>query len=236
VYFIIRRYRSTELIIFVIWSCLFFLYQSVQITKTMRYFLLLYPFLAMFAGIGFTLLLKRWGKIVMTVAFLFVLIWPLLFFSIYTKPHSRVTASQWIERAIPDRSVILTESWDDALPLPLTPPSAKMYTMLSLPVFDPESAEKWDKMNTMLNQGDYLILSSNRGWGSIPTVPERYPRMKQFYDELLAGKTPYKKVAEFTSYPSLSYLGIPITINDDGAEEAFTVYDHPKVLIFKHMR
>ena len=236
IYFIIRRYRSTELIIFVIWTCLFFLYQSVQITKTMRYFLLMYPFLALFAGVGFTLLLNSWGKIVKTIAFLFVLIWPLFFFSIYTKQHSRVTASEWIYNVIPDRSIILTESWDDALPLPLDPPSPKMYTIDSLLVFDPDTSEKWVKMDTMLNQGDYLILSSNRGWGSIPTVPERYPRMKQFYTDLLAGKTPYKKVAEFTSYPSLNYLGIPITINDDWSEEAFTVYDHPKVMIFKHIR
>lgn len=235
-YFIIKRYRSTELFVFVIWAILFFLYQSVQITKTMRYFLLVYPFLAMFTGVGFTLLLKNRSILTKALAFLFVLIWPLLFFSIYTKPHSRVTASQWITMNIPNGSIILTESWDDALPLPLESPIIKTYTNLQLPVFDPDSAQKWDKMNMLLNQGDYLILSSNRGWGSIPTVPERYPQMKRFYTDLFAGRTPYKKVAEFTSYPSLTYLGISVSINDDWSEEAFTVYDHPKVIIFKHIR
>jgi hypothetical protein len=235
-YYIIRRYRTNELFIFFLWVCLFFIYQSVQVTKTMRYFLMLYPFLAIFAGLGFTLLLKHSNKYIKTVAFLFVLIWPLLFFSIYTKPHSRVTASKWIDAVIPTNSVLLTESWDDALPLPVTPPAPSMYTIDELPVFDPDSPEKWQKMDAMLAKGDYLILSSNRGWGSIPTVPERYPQMTQFYKNLFAGKTDYKEVAEFTSYPSLSYLGIPITIPDDGAEEAFTVYDHPKVMIFKHIR
>jgi hypothetical protein len=111
-----------------------------------------------------------------------------------------------------------------------------IYDIQELPVFDPDTQQKWDKMDSLLGQGDYLILSSNRGWGSIPTVPERYPQMTKFYHDLFAGKTDYKKVAEFTSYPSLTYLGIPITIPDENAEEAFTVYDHPVVMIFKHIR
>ncbi|MGH7203930.1 MAG: hypothetical protein ACREHC_05800, partial [Candidatus Levyibacteriota bacterium] len=234
-YVIIRRYRTQELFIFFLWACLFFLYQSVQTTKTMRYFLLLYPFFAIFAGIGFSFVIQHWNKYVKAIAFLFVLLWPLLFFSIYTKPHTRVTASQWIDTVIPPNKLLLTESWDDALPLPIAPPSPNIYTINELPSFDPDSPQKWQKMNDMLGRGDYLILSSNRGWGSIPTVQERYPQMTQFYKDLFAGKTDYKEVAQFTSYPSLHYLGIPITIPDDGAEEAFTVYDHPKVMIFKHI-
>lgn len=235
-YYIVRRYHKTELFVFLLWGVLFFVYQSFQTAKTMRYFLLLYPFLAIFAGVGFTLLIKHWNKYLKVAALFFVLVWPLFFFSIYTQPHSRVTASQWIYNTIPNNSVLLSEHWDDALPLPMNPPSPKMYTINELPVFDPDSTEKWQKMDGLLAQGDYLILSSNRGWGSIPTVPERYPKTKTFYENLLAGKTDYKNVAEFTSYPSLHYLGLPIEFPDDWAEEAFTVYDHPKVMIFKHER
>ena len=43
----------------------------------------------------------------------------------------------------------------------------------------------------------------------------------------------YRKVAQFTSYPSLRYLGIPIDFPDQWSEEAFTVYDHPRVTIFE---
>jgi hypothetical protein len=88
-------------------------------------------------------------------------------------------------------------------------------------------------MNDLLASGNFLILSSNRGWGSIPTAPDKYPRMTDFYRNLFGGQSSFKKIKEFTSYPSLDYLGIPITIPDDWAEEAFTVYDHPKVIIFQ---
>jgi hypothetical protein len=199
----------------------------------MRYFIPIYPFFALFAGIGFYELTKHWSNIVKALLFFIVFLWPIFFFSIYTKEHSRNEASAWIYQNIPNGSILLSEHWDDALPLSINPPSDKHYTMEQLTVFDVDSSEKWQRMDEMLARGDYLILSSNRGWGSIPTVPERYPRMKQFYEDLFANKTAYKKIAEFTSYPSLNYLGIPISIPDDIAEEAFTVYDHPKVIIFQ---
>ncbi len=235
-YYLIRKIRHTDLCVIFMWVVLFFLYQSLQSVQTMRYFLTLYPFLALLAGIGFTYFSKQTNKYIQAVLLLIVIIWPLLFFSIYTHPVTRVSASNWIYTHIPVKSVLLTESWDDALPLPMDGIPPNSYTIQELPVFDPDAPEKWNKMDSLLGQGDYLILSSNRGWGSIPTVPERYPQMTKFYQNLFAGKTNYKKVAEFTSYPSLAYLGIPLTIPDDNAEEAFTVYDHPKVMIFKHIR
>ncbi|HWY79976.1 MAG TPA: glycosyltransferase family 39 protein [Candidatus Sulfotelmatobacter sp.] len=233
IYYLLRKIRNADLYIILGWVTLFFLYQSMQTTQTMRYFLILYPFFALFAGIGFTYLSKQITKPVQVALLLFVIIWPMFFFSIYTKPITRFTASEWIYTHIPTNSVILTEHWDDALPLPVFTTSGNNYLIKEMPVFDPDTPQKWNKMNTLLVQGDYLIFSSNRGWGSIPTVPERYPQMTKFYRDIFIGKTAYKKVAEFTSYPSLNYLGIPLTIPDDNAEEAFTVIDHPKVIIFQ---
>jgi len=70
--------------------------------------------------------------------------------------------------------------------------------------------------------------------GSIVRVPEKYPLMSQFYQDLLSGRTQFELVAEFNSYPSLEYLSIPITFDDSWAEEAFSVYDHPQVLVFRN--
>jgi 4-amino-4-deoxy-L-arabinose transferase-like glycosyltransferase len=236
IYYLFRKIRALDLFVTFAWVLVFSLYQSLQSVQTMRYFLILYPFLAILAGIGFTYFAKQTNKYIQAILLFIVILWPLLFFSIYTKPITRVSASEWIYTHIPQKSVILTESWDDALPLPLDGIPTSVYTIQELPIFDPDTQQKWQKMDSMLSQGDYYILSSNRGWGSIPTVPQRYPKMTKFYQDLFAGKTDYKKVAEFTSYPSLDYLGIPITIPDDNAEEAFTVYDHPVVMIFKHIR
>lgn len=227
----IFRQKNVYLISSTLWVILFFLYQSSVFVKTMRYFIFLYPFLALFAAIGFSTIIQYKNKFVILLSALVIIIWPCMFLSVYTKPHTRVTASEWIYQHIPPGSTILGEYWDDPLPL-----SGKSYTITLLHVFDPDTADKWKVLNQELAHADYLILSSNRGWGSISVDKDKYPLMSAWYRDLFAGKLPFRQVAKFTSYPSLSYLGIPLTMPDDFAEEAFTVYDHPKVLIFKNER
>jgi len=175
-------------------------------------------------------------KIISGILIAILLIWPLMFVSIYVQPHSRVTASEWIYSNIKSGSSIGSEVWDDPLPLYIQTNSLKSFKGVGLNVFDLDENLKWSILNEQLANLDYYILSSNRGWSSMPTVPEKYPIMTQYYDDLFNEKTNFIKVAEFTSYPSLEYLGIPITLSDDWAEEAFTVYDHPKVMIYKNRK
>ena len=42
----------------------------------------------------------------------------------------------------------------------------------------------------------------------------------------------FEKVAEFTTYPRLG----PFVFNDDASDESFTVYDHPKPIVFQKVR
>src|SRR6185369_11149179 len=195
---IIFHFRKTKLLIVLIWCLLFFFYQSTQITKTMRYFIVLYPFFAIFAAFGFYYLSKRLTVLIIGILVIPVLIWPLLFFSIYTKDHSRVMASNMIYSTLPAGSMILSEHWDDALPLPIANKN-NTFTIKELPVFGEDTPKKWNEMDALLDQADYLILSSNRGWGSIMSAPERYPLMAKFYEKLFTNKSNYKKIAVITS-------------------------------------
>lgn len=236
--------------IILLWTLIFFLYQSTQYAQTIRYYIIIYPFLAIFAAIGIVKVISNLKLIIKKIVthktyfnvacfmlyilcFIFLFIWPLMFSSVYIEKMSRIKASEWIYQNIPNGSFILTEHWDDGLPIPMENNYGKQFFGDQLPVFGADTPEKWLQMNQLLDKGDYYILSSNRGWGSIPTVPKRYPKMTKFYQDLFAGKLNYKKIAEFTSYPSLRYLGIPIDFPDQWSDESFTVYDHPKVMIFK---
>jgi hypothetical protein len=230
--FFIKKYYKSRLILVMVWMILFFLYQSTQFSQNLRYFLFLYPFFAITTSIGIQPILQRFSNKLFVPVIFCLLLWPAAFMSIYINTHSRVTASKWIYNNIPPNSVIITEHWDDSLPLPLNDYS-NQYTIMEMPSFDPDTQEKWERIDELHSQADYLILTSNRGWGSIPTVPERYPRMTEFYTELFNNNLQFKKVAEFTSYPSFNYLGIPLDFPNDLGPEDFTVYDHPKVLIFK---
>lgn len=230
-YYIIRS-RKILPILLNAWALLFFFYQSTRFVQTMRYFLILYPFMAILATLGFVYSMQKAHAGLRVSIVILLLIWPLAFFSIYTKDHSRIDASKWIYENISSGEKIVWEHWDDPLPLLLSKYSMQ-YSTEQLPVFDPDTPEKIQNINKILVNTDYYVLSSNRAWGSIPTVPERYPLSKKFYEELFAEKRGFVKIKEFTSYPSLRYLGIPIDFPDDWSEEAFTVYDHPKVIIFK---
>lgn len=236
----VRSYRKTALLLILAATILFFLYQSTAVLKTIRYFIYIYPFLAIFGGITLAELWKiRQHKLrigLSIAAGTAIMIWPLMFNSIYMNDHSRVQASYWIYDNLPSESVLLSEHWDDALPLMIPEQQGKIFIIDQLPVFDPDTPEKWEIMNSKLEKADYYVLSSNRGWGSIITVPERYPLMAQFYEDLFAGKTEYKQIAKITSYPSLRYLGIPVEFPDGWLEETFTVYDHPEVYIFENTK
>lgn len=216
------------------WLFAFLIYYSQQSVQSIRYYLIIYPLLAIFAGIASANFLKKRKKKLLCTGILIMAlsIWPLMFISIYIKTHSRIQASEWIYQNVPSGSIILTEHWDDALPVALVN-YQQQYELYQLPVFAYDNEGKWLEMDESLAKADYYILSSNRAWGSIMRVPEKYPQMSKFYQDLLSNQANYQLVAEFNSYPSLEYLGIDISFNDSFADEAFTVYDHPQVLIFQ---
>jgi hypothetical protein len=236
-------FQNLVLLLFIIWVFGIFGYEGTRFAKNIRYFLPIYPFLALISARllwRLAILLKKqaekyYYQLVITFFFL-LLVYPLSFISIYTHLHSRVTASEWIYENIPRGSTISCEHWDDCLPVSLKDKSWEKYNykIEALELFGQDVPEKWQKTNSQLEKIDYLIMSSNRLWGSIPKVPKRYPLTAKFYEDLFAEKLNFKKVAEITSYPCFPPIGEPwFCIPDQSAEESFTVYDHPKVLIYK---
>ena len=229
-YYFIKEKKGGFVVIGV-WMVIFFLYQSTRFAATMRYFIFLYPLFAIFAAFGLVKILRRLQfKLWRLIVLLLVLIWPVSFMSIYSKKHSRIIASEWIENNISKTAFLAEEHWDDFLPVD------GGYEGVQMPVFDPDTPEKWKTINEILAKADYYVITSNRGYGSMMKASARYPRMSQLYANLFEGKTAFQKVAEFTSYPTLDFGFAQLKLNDDWAEEAFTVYDHPKVIIFQKVK
>ncbi|HSB00132.1 MAG TPA: DUF2298 domain-containing protein [Anaerolineales bacterium] len=120
---------------------------------------------------------------------------------------------------------------------------------LNLQVYLDDNADKLTRFITTLNDTDYILIPTNHQYAQITRVPERYPLTTLYYRELIGcpadkdiiwcyrtaqpgtfqGRLGYDLVAVFETSPKLG----PIVINDQSAEEAFTFYDHPEVMIFK---
>lgn len=222
-----------------------FFYQGVQFVKPMRYFLPMVPPLLIICATFLSVMhrqlvsriyrhgslsLQRYLDLFFYIFIFTLLIWPLAFMSIYTRPHTRVLASEWIYQNVPPGAKILTEYWDDGLPLTLDAQHvSSIYPSQQLSLFDQDTPEKWIKISQQLADSDYVIISSGRVYTQIPKLPNRYPVTELYYKLLFNGQLGFSKVAQVTSYPT--FLGI--SADDHLADETFTVYDHPKVMIFK---
>jgi YYY domain-containing protein len=120
---------------------------------------------------------------------------------------------------------------------------------LNFQVYYDDNADKLARFTSTLDQADTIFIPSNHQFAQIVRLPERYPLTTVYYRELLGcppekdiiwcynvaepgmfkGNLGFGLVATFESYPTLG----PLVINDQFAEEAFTIYDHVKVFIFQ---
>ena len=127
--------------------------------------------------------------------------------------------------------LINESSWDDGLPLRMDGHDAfgGIYIGHNLELYWEDDENKRDRMLDILTRGDYIIISSNRQYGSIPRLPTRYPLTIAYYDALFSGELGFDLEVEFESVPALGGW----QYYDNDAEEPFTVYDHPRVLIFR---
>ena len=127
--------------------------------------------------------------------------------------------------------VAVEGEWDDAVPMALdgADPWGALYENLALQSVWPDTEAKRAHLQTVLDRADYLVLSSNRLYDSLRRNPRRWPMTIAFYRGLFSGALGFAPVADFASLPGLG----PWWVDDSGAEEAFTVYDHPRVLVFR---
>jgi YYY domain-containing protein len=239
------------------WTTLMFLYLGTQWVKSMRYFVYLYPLLAIMAAYLLTRLLRAparpWrvaGYALTVVAVAGAALWGYAVFSIYLRQSTRIAAGQWIYDHIPDGSVLAQEHWDWGPHIP----GGKSYTIFEMQNYNDDTWEKRQQLYDWLDEADYIVISSNRIYASVSRLEPRYPVTNEYYRALFAGELGFELVADFTSSPSLFglvqfpdqetpfpvpepteylYQQTPISIYLPPAEEAFSVYDHPRVLIFR---
>jgi len=232
------RERNIRFILLVIWPIVYFAIVGRWFAKFVRYLAPLYPFLAIFSAkflVDFNRTFKNLKFIlflVLTTTFLY----SLAFETIYFRPQTRILASNWIYQNIPPGAKVLTEHWDDGLPVSTELGNPGFYRIEQLTIYEPDNQEKINYYAKKLSEADYIVINSRRLYGTLINLPERYPITSRYYKLLFSGELGYEKVAQFTSYPALKIGKWQIEFNDDSSEETFQVYDHPKVMIFKNRK
>ena len=206
----------------------------------------IYPMFTIFAGwflseIIIKFIPKRYLKnylitkcLILLLVF-FISIYPMSFLSIYLHPNTRIQASDWINKNIPHGSRLAVEHWDDSLPVY----GMQNYTQLTLPLYDPDTKEKWMNIESTLKVTDYIIIASGRLYLPLQKLTDCknlpanrcYTLTASYYRNLFSGKLGFIKIKEFKAEPTIPLMNFGI--NDISADENFTVFDHPKIIIFK---
>ncbi|NLS76614.1 MAG: tetratricopeptide repeat protein [Chloroflexi bacterium] len=183
---------------------------------------------------------ERFSRVVSTLTVVAILlptlVWALAFMSIYAKPHTWHDASRWLYANAPRGSTVSAEAWDDALPVDLALEGFNRSRLAGNVTFDiyhdmaPEA--KLQHLIQTMQRSDYIVLATPRLYGAIRRLPWRYPVELKYYELLFTERLGFELAHTAMSYPSIWGL----TFVDDAADESFSVYDHPKVLIYQKVR
>ncbi len=228
------RRREASQILLLSWVVPFFLVTGSFEIKFPRYLLPIYPMLALWAAAWLVEKgrASRAWRIAGATVVAGTLLWVAAFVSIYTRPHSFVTASEWFYENAAAGSRVLIQHWDEGFPFPLPDErSPERFRMAELPFYEPDGEAKLAALASEMASADWLVLQTPRIYGAIGRVPGKYPITWKLLRHLFAGELGYKLVADFTSRPALFGIEIPTEL----ADESFSVYDHPKVLIFRNV-
>ncbi|MBI3240707.1 MAG: glycosyltransferase family 39 protein [Chloroflexi bacterium] len=153
-------------------------------------------------------------------------------------------------------SAIANESWDEGLPLRIEGRDGfgGLYRGLTMEMRWGDDENKRQMIINNLTEVDYLILPSQRAIWSASRLPNAYLMTMEYYRALFDGRLGFDLVAQFQSPITIGPLQIsdvagsvawgrqpdlpiskaePWNDNIFSAEEAFSVYDHAPVWVFK---
>lgn len=229
----VRERCATDLVLLA-WVVPFFLITGAFDVKFARYLLPIYPFMILWAAAWLWRAAQRsWlGRGALWTVVVATGLYAVAFLSIYTRPHTVVTASEWVYRHIPAGKTILSQHWDEGFPLPLPIPGGNpgRYKVIDLPYYEPDTPSKWRQISQQLAGGDYIAFQTKRLYGALTMAPEKYPIGNNYFYLLFAGDLGYTPIYDYAVRPGLFGIELP----DELADESITVYDHPKVIIFEN--
>jgi 4-amino-4-deoxy-L-arabinose transferase-like glycosyltransferase/DNA-binding beta-propeller fold protein YncE len=227
-----RKRRMAEIVL-LSWVLPFFAITGSFDVKFPRYLLPIYPCLILWGAA----LLAAWaarsrvGKLAVALVLVATVAWLAAFLRIYTRPHTVVTASEWFYQNVPAGTKVASQHWDEGFPFPLPGDrNPDRYQITNLGYYEPDTPEKMSQICRELSAAEYAVFQTKRIYGSVTRAPEKFPLTTRYFYRLFAGDLGFTLTQEFASRPALLGIEIP----DELADESFSVYDHPKVLVFRN--
>jgi len=266
--------RGEPLVILLLWVVPYFIITGSFFVKFMRYMQPVVPLLVLFGAA----MLWQWrmsgdqrpssGRRLVWVAVAAVMtttaLYALAFVAIYDQEHPWNAASVWVHTTLPPGILLLSEQYDDYLPVTMTLDGARRrreeypnreLTWLALPDAADDQAKLMDNLQR-LAEAEYVTILSNRVYGVVPRLPDRFPLSSRYYGLLFDGSLGYEPVWVGGRFPRLfgitlrpdlfgppgltppaavaGYLGDQFALSLGRVDESFVVYDQPLTMIFRN--
>jgi hypothetical protein len=213
-----------------------FLPNAFLFAKWTRYMVPLAPFLIL--SVSF-LVEKLISQKLATIIFSWLtatsFFWGVAFLPIYSNQDTRLAASNWIYRNIPENSGIINET-ANVIDIPVAPMGNLPHRNYLIKTFDfynlDNNGALFKELILDLEKANYILIPSRRLFGGMGQFPNRYPLLGRYYELLFSGKLGFREVKRFTSYPKLG----PIDFPDESAEETWSVFDHPVIRIYQKVK
>lgn len=179
------------------------------------------------------------------------LLYAAAYMNVFIDPDARLTASRFLLRRVPENSRVLVEPSHNIPPTGsyLTAPNFyhdyvlwgrnaerhDYYHLFALDTYRylydsrPSPEEKRQYIEERLALVDYIVMDDTflQFYDHLPT--DEHGVVKQYYEDLFAGRLGFELMRSFKVYPALGRA----EINDDAAELSFRLFDHPRVFVFR---
>ena len=233
---LIKERKLEKILIILLLSFLAILLANILLfTKWVRFMAPTFPYFNIFAAFSIYYIYNLKGQLAKPVSLLltifvvvFSTLWSLMFFSIYKKTDVRINSTEWINQNITQNSNILTEE-GNTLEVPLS----GGYNKRVFNFYNLNEPKELDNLSQHLVTADYFIIQSRRVFVNHQRLSKDFPDVSNFYNKLFSGELGFEKVKEFTSFPRLFIGPLKFEIDDEQAEETWSVFDHPVVRIDK---
>lgn len=260
-----RQSPAAELLIILLWVGPYFLLIGAFYVKFMRYMQPIVPSMIVLGTMALAQVQHQWARRgLATLVLGGTALYALAFVNLYATPHPWNSASEWIHRHAPPGTLILSEQWDDYLPITMVIDGRLRrradYENAELTwLSDPDASDNRAKLDAnlaLLAQADYLTILSQRVYGVVPRLPERYSLSSRYHQLLFDGDLGYELIWVGGRWPSLfgvglqpdlfgwpaltppsdvtAYLDQSPRLSFGRVDESFTVYDQPLTMIFRN--
>lgn len=212
------RKIDKKLTIVLLSTVVYFLYFGQLYVKWTRFMSPIFFIFPLLAAISIS---RVSHKLIRNLIILLTIVPGLYFMKLYITPDVRVTATEWMNNNLPINSKVFSEG-GNVIDIPLDGGKLDVVNFDFYSLED--SQQSLNTLITRISEADYIVIPSRRVF--MNQVGPSFPLSHLYYQALFNGSLGFTPFQTFR-------IKTDILLNQELAEETWTVFDHPTIRVYK---